>query len=71
MPSLHFGQCEFSLDNINRRRYYVSVSQQNIGYETRKKDFSLGVWFFVASMITHEYIIAHVLYVVKYNTTIL
>ena len=74
LPALCFprrSQCEFSLDNLDRRRYYVSVSQQNIGYETRKKDFSLGGWFFVASMITHEFIIAYVSCVVKRNTTIL
>lgn len=31
----------------------------------------MGAWFFVAFMIAHRYIIAHVLFVVKQNTTIL
>lgn len=57
--------CEFSLDKRNRRRYYVSVSQQNIGYETRKRRNSMGAWFFVVFMIAHKCIIAHVLSVVK------
>jgi hypothetical protein len=60
------SQCEFSLDKRNRRRYHVSVSQQNIVYGTRKKDFSLGVWFFVVSMITHEIIIGENFLAVKY-----
>jgi hypothetical protein len=59
------SQCEFSLDKRNRRRYYVSVSQQNIGYKTRKRRDSMGAWFFVAFVITHVMIIAHTLYVVK------
>lgn len=51
------SQCEFSLDKRNRRRYYVSVSQQNIGYKTRKRRDSMGAWFFVAFVITHVIII--------------
>ena len=59
--------CEFSLDKCNRRRYYVSVSQQNIGYGTRKRRNSMGAWFFVAFMIAHKMIIAYILCVVKYQ----
>lgn len=55
--SIPAAVCEFSLDKRNRRRYYVSVSQQNIGYETRKRKNSMGAWFFVAFMIAHKMII--------------
>lgn len=41
-------QCsELYLDKRYTNRYYVSVSQQNIGYKPAKRRFPMGVWFFV------------------------
>ena len=39
---------ELNLDKLHQHRYYVSVSQQNIGFKSAKRRFPFGAWFFVA-----------------------
>lgn len=40
------GIPELYIDKRNQHRYYVSVSQQNIGYKSAKTGNPLGAWFF-------------------------
>lgn len=49
------------LDKQETHRYYVSVSQQNIGYKSAKTENPLGALVFVALLSSHEAIIAHIM----------
>ena len=53
------------LDKRETRRYYVSVSQQNIGYKSAKRRDSLGAWFFVVLLSSHKAIITALFAVVN------
>nr|DAP45615.1 MAG TPA: hypothetical protein [Bacteriophage sp.] len=58
-PSL--SNSELYIDKRETHRYYVSVSQQNIGYKSAKTGNPLGAWFFVASIKFCKAIITHIM----------
>jgi hypothetical protein len=59
LPSLQSS--ELYIDKRNQHRYYVSVSQQNIGYKSAKTGNPLGACFFVALIKFCKAIIAYVM----------